>query len=173
MRSLTDYSIYVSSFCNPASLLDLSPYADHSYTSGTESIPSPRHLFQLVCRHKRIYKVLYTHIMLDADFLGCVMGVGKVYTSGRVCGAVVDYLEGVELLGVTSGLIVECIAESRSLHLGIFGWDYILHAPKGSATPISFKQVDFDTILASFGAPLNATAHRRRHLHHRAYCKIH
>ncbi len=114
--------------------------------------------------------MFYTHIILDADFLGCVMGVGKVYTSGRVCGAVVDYLEGVEVLEVTSGLIVKCIAESRSLHLG---WDYVIHAPKGPATPIFFKQVNFDTILASFGAPLNATAHRRRHLHHRAYCKIH
>ncbi len=86
-----------------------------------------------------------------------------------------ECLVGVEGRGVPTGLIVvpygrdssaKCFAGLQPLHLGIFRSDYVLHAPEGSVAPILLKQVEFNTISASFGV----SPHRVAALHQYVPC---
>ncbi|KAL5519732.1 hypothetical protein ACEPAG_1392 [Sanghuangporus baumii] len=98
--------------------------------------PFPRSLFQNALRFQKIYNVLYARIALDEEFLDSVMG--EV--------AQVDEFTG-QLWRSWKKLRDEGITEAC-----IFRSDYLLHAPKDSAEPISLKQVEFNTISSSFGA---------------------
>lgn len=59
------------------------------------------------------------------------------------------------------------VHESQELHLGIFRSDYMLHAPNGVNGDITLKQVEFNTISASFGTLSEQTAA----LHRLASCE--
>lgn len=106
--------------------------------------PFPRNLFHHAQRLQRTYNILYARVASDVDFLDRVMGevegVGKVdeFTGQlwRRWKKLRDERKGTKLV--------------QPLHLGLFRSDYLLHAPDPS-TPLTLKQVEFNTISSSFG----------------------
>lgn len=112
--------------------------------------PFPRRLFHHAQKLQRIYNVLYARVASDVAFLDRVMGqiegVGKV---DEFTGQLWERWK--RLRDERHGKIVQ------PLHLGLFRSDYLLHAPD-SATPLSLKQVEFNTISSSFGTLSQRTA---------------
>ncbi|KAG8832281.1 hypothetical protein FRC17_001563 [Serendipita sp. 399] len=101
--------------------------------------PFPRTLFNHAKSLQQIYNVLYARVASDEEFLDSVLsaetGVGRVDTFVGELWKIWEELR-------TEGLI-------QPLQLGIFRSDYLLHDNQGN---LSLKQVEFNTISASFGA---------------------
>ena len=105
--------------------------------------PFPRKLFVHAQKLQRTYNILYARVASDIAFLDRVMGevegVGKVDEfTGQL------WRRWKKLRDERHGNLVQ------PLHLGLFRSDYLLNAPD-TATPISLKQVEFNTISSSFG----------------------
>ncbi|KAI0647110.1 glutathione synthase [Trametes meyenii] len=115
--------------------------------------PFPRRQFELAKRLQRKYNLLYARLALDVEFLDRVMGAERGV--GRV-----DEFTG-QLWRIWKRLRDEGITQSR--HLGIFRSDYLLHQPEPNAPP-ELKQVEFNTISASFGSLSENVAQLHRHL---------
>ncbi|KAF5360497.1 hypothetical protein D9756_004925 [Leucocoprinus leucothites] len=115
--------------------------------------PVPRRLFEKAKKLQRIYNVLYSRVALDEAFLDKVMGaehgVGKVddFTGQLWRGWKVLRDEGI----------------NQALHLGIFRSDYLLHSFENQEP--SLKQVEFNTISASFGTLSQRVSELHRYLH--------
>ncbi|TDL16651.1 glutathione synthase [Rickenella mellea] len=116
--------------------------------------PFPRELFERAQRLQSVYNVLYARIAQDAEFLDRVMGaeVG----AGRV-----DVFTG-ELWKIWKNLRDDGI--EQELQLGIFRSDYLLHVPDESS-PMTLKQVEFNTISSSFGALSERVSALHNHLY--------
>ncbi|WWD07875.1 glutathione synthetase [Kwoniella europaea PYCC6329] len=99
--------------------------------------PFPRGLYDLAVSLQPLYNALYARITLDWDFLDRVMG-GSV--------SKVDTFQG-ELWRGWKSIRNDLV---QPLQLGLFRSDYLLH--DGEKDGISIKQVEFNTIAASFGA---------------------
>ncbi|RSH94834.1 hypothetical protein EHS25_004640 [Saitozyma podzolica] len=112
--------------------------------------PFPRELYFLARDIQPIYNALYARVALDWEFLDRVMG-GSV--------SLVDEFQGALWNGWKK--IREDIAQP--LHLGIFRSDYLLHATD-PAGPLDIKQVEFNTIAASFGALSQRAGEMHRYL---------
>ncbi|WVQ97915.1 glutathione synthetase [Kwoniella sp. CBS 9459] len=100
--------------------------------------PFPRKLYELAVSLQPIYNALYARIALDWDFLDRVMG-GSV--------SKVDDFQG-ELWRGWKEVREELVQDKQ---LGIFRSDYLLHEEK-EGEQLAVKQVEFNTIAASFGA---------------------
>ncbi|ODO07992.1 glutathione synthetase [Cryptococcus amylolentus CBS 6273] len=98
--------------------------------------PFPRQLFDLAVSLQPLYNALYARIALDWEFLDRVMG-GSV--------SKVDDFQG-ELWRGWKAVRDELVQEKQ---LGIFRSDYLLHEEEEG---LGIKQVEFNTIAASFGA---------------------
>ncbi|KAG8863427.1 hypothetical protein FRC20_010747 [Serendipita sp. 405] len=101
--------------------------------------PFPRILFNHAKSLQQVYNVLYARVASDEEFLDGILsadtGVGRVDTFVGDLWRIWKELR-------TEGLI-------QPLQLGIFRSDYLLHdTPEG----LGLKQVEFNTISASFGA---------------------
>jgi hypothetical protein len=110
--------------------------------------PVPRVLFARAQRLQRAYNVLYARVALDAPFLDRVMG------ADAGAGAV-DAFTGALWRGWRAA---RDAGVHRQRHLGLFRSDYLLDA--GAA----LKQVEFNTISASFGALAARAARMQRYL---------
>ncbi|CAG7852736.1 Glutathione synthetase {ECO:0000256/PIRNR:PIRNR001558} Short=GSH-S {ECO:0000256/PIRNR:PIRNR001558}; {ECO:0000256/PIRNR:PIRNR001558} [Serendipita indica DSM 11827] len=114
--------------------------------------PFPRHLFEHAMKLQRIYNVLYTRVASDEAFLDQILsaetGVGKV---DEFVGNLWRIWKDVR----TEGLV-------QPLQLGIFRSDYLLHGEEGQ--DMTIKQVEFNTISASFGALSQAVDGLHRYL---------
>ncbi|KIR43083.1 glutathione synthetase [Cryptococcus deuterogattii 99/473] len=98
--------------------------------------PFPRQLYDLAVSLQPIYNALYVRIALDWEFLDRVMG-GSV--------SKVDDFQG-ELWRGWKSVRDQLVQEKQ---LGLFRSDYLLHEQEGG---LGIKQVEFNTIAASFGA---------------------
>ncbi|KAF8585023.1 glutathione synthase [Ramaria rubella] len=115
--------------------------------------PFPRRLFTQAKKLQRIYNVLYARIAMDESFLDQVMGeVEGVGKSDEFIGQLWRGWKQVRKQGVV-----------QPLHLGLFRSDYLVHEDS-EAHPLSLKQVEFNTISASFGALSSPTAAMHRYL---------
>ncbi|WVW78659.1 glutathione synthetase [Kwoniella bestiolae CBS 10118] len=99
--------------------------------------PFPRGLYDLAVSLQPLYNALYARITLDWEFLDRVMG-GSV--------SKVDTFQG-ELWRGWKSIREELV---QPLQLGLFRSDYLLHDSETEG--MSIKQVEFNTIAASFGA---------------------
>ncbi|WWC67776.1 glutathione synthetase [Kwoniella pini CBS 10737] len=100
--------------------------------------PFPRKLYELAISLQPLYNALYARITLDWEFLDRVMG-GSV--------SKVDSFQG-ELWRGWKSIRNDLI---QQLQLGLFRSDYLLHE-SAKEEELSIKQVEFNTIAASFGA---------------------
>ncbi|WVF69870.1 glutathione synthetase [Kwoniella sp. CBS 6097] len=100
--------------------------------------PFPRKLYELAISLQPVYNALYARIALDWEFLDRVMG-GSV--------SKVDEFQG-ELWRGWKKVREELVQDKQ---LGIFRSDYLLHEDKEGGR-LAIKQVEFNTIAASFGA---------------------
>ncbi|WVO16558.1 glutathione synthetase [Cryptococcus depauperatus] len=98
--------------------------------------PFPRPLYELAVSLQPVYNALYARIALDWQFLDRVMG-GSV--------SKVDDFQGELWRGWKS--IRDDLVQQKQL--GLFRSDYLLHEKEGE---LEIKQVEFNTIAASFGA---------------------
>lgn len=98
--------------------------------------PFPRQLYDLAVSLQPIYNALYARIALDWEFLDRVMG-GSV--------SKVDDFQGELWRGWKS--VRDQLVQKKQL--GLFRSDYLLHEQEGG---LGIKQVEFNTIAASFGA---------------------
>ncbi|KAH9960349.1 glutathione synthase [Lactifluus volemus] len=114
--------------------------------------PIPRHLFAQSLTLQHAYNTLYARVALDTAFLDQVMGPGGV--------ADVDEFTR-ELWSAWKSLRDQGIPPP--LHLGLFRSDYLLHQPAAN-DPIALKQVEFNTISASFGGLSQKVAEMHRYL---------
>ncbi|PFH54004.1 hypothetical protein AMATHDRAFT_78746 [Amanita thiersii Skay4041] len=114
--------------------------------------PFPNKLFLQAKRFQRIYNVLYSRIAMDEEFLDQVMGAETGV--GRVDDFIGQLWKGWKQLR-EQGLV-------QPLQLGIFRSDYMLHEP--SERQHSLKQVEFNTISASFGALSERVSELHRYL---------
>ncbi|KIL67776.1 hypothetical protein M378DRAFT_72735 [Amanita muscaria Koide BX008] len=115
--------------------------------------PFPRKPFLEAKRLQRIYNVLYARIAMDVGFLDNVMGTE--HGLGQVDDFIGQLWSGWKLLR-DEGL-------AQPLHLGIFRSDYLLHSP--SENDRFLKQVEFNTISASFGVLSQRVSELHRYLY--------
>ncbi|SCV73872.1 BQ2448_6302 [Microbotryum intermedium] len=103
--------------------------------------PFPRHLFTQAQRLQPLYNALYAHVTVDDEALDQIVGT-EVVQVDPFQKQLYDMYRLVREEGI-----------KQPLHLGLFRSDYLIHAPIGSseATPPGIKQVEFNTISASFG----------------------
>ncbi|KAI0315673.1 glutathione synthase [Amylostereum chailletii] len=113
--------------------------------------PIPRKLFAHAQALQRAYNLLYARVAMDVEFLDQVMGAGGV--------ADVDDFTG-ELWRAWKSVRDESV---QPLHLGLFRSDYLLHQPDPT-DEVSLKQVEFNTISASFGALSQQVSGMHRYL---------
>ncbi|WWC87112.1 glutathione synthetase [Kwoniella dendrophila CBS 6074] len=115
--------------------------------------PFPRTLYNLAIELQPLYNALYARITLDWDFLDKVMG-GSV--------SKVDSFQG-ELWRGWKSIRDDLV---QPLQLGLFRSDYLLHHDdtENSKEGISIKQVEFNTIAASFGALSQRAGEMHRYL---------
>ncbi|KAI0036289.1 glutathione synthase [Vararia minispora EC-137] len=114
--------------------------------------PIPRALFSTAQRLQRAYNTLYARVALDAAFLDAVMGAGGVADVDEFTGALWETWKAVR---------DDCV---QPLQLGLFRSDYLLHQPTADE-PVRLKQVEFNTVSASFGALSQQVAALHRHLY--------
>ncbi|WVQ83241.1 glutathione synthetase [Cryptococcus sp. DSM 104549] len=110
--------------------------------------PFPRALYDLAVSLQPVYNALYARIALDWAFLDRVMG-GSV--------SKVDEFQG-ELWRGWKQVREELVQEKQ---LGLFRSDYLLH---GEEQGLGIKQVEFNTIAASFGALSQRAGELHRYL---------
>ncbi|OCF42353.1 glutathione synthetase [Kwoniella heveanensis CBS 569] len=114
--------------------------------------PFPRKLYELAISLQPIYNALYARIALDWEFLDRVMG-GSV--------SKVDEFQG-ELWRGWKRVREELVQHKQ---LGIFRSDYLLHEEKDDGKEqLAIKQVEFNTIAASFGALSQRAGEMHRYL---------
>ncbi|WWD19999.1 glutathione synthetase [Kwoniella shandongensis] len=113
--------------------------------------PFPRGLYDLAVSLQPIYNALYARIALDWEFLDRVMG-GSV--------SKVDTFQG-ELWRGWRQVRDELV---QPIQLGVFRSDYLLHDSEGTGG-MEVKQVEFNTIAASFGALSQRAGEMHRYLH--------
>ncbi|WWC59434.1 glutathione synthetase [Kwoniella dejecticola CBS 10117] len=111
--------------------------------------PFPRGLYELAVALQPLYNALYARITLDWEFLDRVMG-GSV--------SKVDSFQG-ELWRGWKSIRNDLV---QPLQLGLFRSDYLLHETQGEE--LSIKQVEFNTIAASFGALSQRASEMHRYL---------
>ncbi|KAK8849378.1 glutathione synthetase [Kwoniella newhampshirensis] len=134
----------------------LPPNSSHPPTSAIPAplsllpTPFPRELYSLAVSLQPIYNALYARIALDWEFLDRVMG-GSV--------SKVDTFQG-ELWRGWRQVRDELVQDKQ---LGIFRSDYLLHDPEEKGMEV--KQVEFNTIAASFGALSQRAGEMHRYLH--------
>ncbi|KAI0276758.1 glutathione synthase [Russula aff. rugulosa BPL654] len=114
--------------------------------------PIPRHLFSKALAIQHAYNTLYARVALDTSFLDQVMGPGGV----------ADVDDFTSALWTTWKMLRDD-GVPPPLHLGLFRSDYLLHQPTPEE-PISFKQVEFNTISSSFGPLSQQVAGMHRYL---------
>ncbi|KAK0549119.1 Glutathione synthetase [Tilletia horrida] len=121
-----------------------------------------------------LYAHLYARVTLDHDFLERVIGanVAKVDEfQGKLWEIYLQVRkEQQEALQAGTPLSI-----GQRLHLGLFRSDYLLHAPDddpdqaessvGSRRNLELKQVEFNTISASFGSLSSRVSELHRHTH--------
>ncbi len=118
--------------------------------------PFPRRLFEFSQRIQSTYNVLYSKIAMDEEFLDRVMGtevgvgkvddfVGQLWTGWK---ALRDHgdIGQVRYLFL---LWIHHVNIQQHLQLGLFRSDYLLH--ESGRNELSLRQVEFNTISASFG----------------------
>ncbi|KAF8488207.1 glutathione synthase [Russula emetica] len=114
--------------------------------------PIPRRLFSKALTLQHAYNTLYARVALDTSFLDQVMGPGGVADVDDFTSALWTTWKTMRNEGVPP-----------PLHLGLFRSDYLLHQPTPDE-PISFKQVEFNTISSSFGPLSQQVAGMHRYL---------
>ncbi|KAF9041829.1 glutathione synthase [Hymenopellis radicata] len=116
--------------------------------------PFPRRLFEFSQRIQSTYNVLYSKIAMDEEFLDRVMGteVGV----GKVDDFVGQLWTGWKALRDHGDV-------AQHLQLGLFRSDYLLH--ESGQAQLSLRQVEFNTISASFGTLSEKVAGMHRYLH--------
>ncbi|KAK4686189.1 glutathione synthase, partial [Tremellales sp. Uapishka_1] len=112
--------------------------------------PFPRTLYELAKEIQPIYNALYARIALDWNFLDRVMG-GSV--------SKVDTFQG-ELWRGWKMVREELV---QPLQLGIFRSDYLLHDQEDGGD-VEIKQVEFNTIAASFGGLSQRASEMHRYI---------
>ena len=110
-------------------------------------IPFPRVLFREAQELQKLYNVLYSRLATNTILLDSVMG-------GEVGVGAVDEFTGALWRGWKSLRDQPPPWPQQAIQLGIFRSDYLLDASsdKGAGLELSLKQVEFNTIAASFGA---------------------
>ncbi|ORY29749.1 glutathione synthase [Naematelia encephala] len=112
--------------------------------------PFPRQLYDFAREIQPIYNALYARVALDWEFLDRVMG-GSV--------SKVDTFQG-ELWRGWRQVREELV---QPIQLGIFRSDYLLHSTS-TKSDMELKQVEFNTIAASFGALSQRAGEMHRYL---------
>ncbi|WVR04500.1 glutathione synthetase [Kwoniella sp. DSM 27419] len=132
----------------------LPPNSAHPPTSAISAplsllpTPFPRGAYDLAVSLQTMYNALYARIALDWEFLDRVMG-GSV--------SKVDTFQG-ELWRGWKKVRDELV---QDVQLGIFRSDYLLHEEQGG---LGIKQVELNTIAASFGALSQRAGEMHRYL---------
>ncbi|KDE05484.1 glutathione synthetase [Microbotryum lychnidis-dioicae p1A1 Lamole] len=102
--------------------------------------PFPRDLFVQAQRLQPLYNALYAHVTVDDQALD------------RIVGAQVAQVDPFQKQLYDMYRLVRQEPIKQPLHLGLFRSDYLLHLPAGqTAAQPTIKQVEFNTISASFG----------------------
>ncbi|GMK54515.1 hypothetical protein CspeluHIS016_0111010 [Cutaneotrichosporon spelunceum] len=125
--------------------------------------PFPRPAYVQAKSIQRVYNALYARVTLDWEFLDKIM----------MHVAPVDDFQA-ELWNRWKAIREE-ITVTQPVHLGIFRSDYLLHA-HGNATgqKAVIKQVEFNTIAASFGALSQKASEMHRYLSEQSgYYNVH
>ncbi|KAK4046683.1 Glutathione synthetase [Microbotryomycetes sp. JL201] len=118
--------------------------------------PFPQQLYNRALELQPLYNALYAHVTVADDFLKTVVG----QTVARVD----DFQR--RLYQIWTQVVHDGI--KQPLHLGLFRSDYLIDAPTsaGLATAgnATIKQVEFNTISASFGCLATKVADLHRHV---------
>ncbi|EPQ27226.1 uncharacterized protein PFL1_05149 [Pseudozyma flocculosa PF-1] len=123
--------------------------------------PFPRPLFDYAQSLQPTYDVLYASLASSPDFLKRVVGgsVSKVDSFQASLWKIYQHLQNPDR------------RSRQRLGLGLFRSDYLLHRPdddedgkEGRASELQLKQVEFNTISASFGALCTKVAALHRHV---------
>ena len=128
------------------------PLQDTTIHAPTTIVPTPfpRDLFEKAQSLQPLFNKLYARVAMDANFLRTVMkdSVIKVDDFQR---RLFDIWHTVQEEGA-----------SQSVHLGLFRSDYLMHAD--NRNELELRQVEFNTIAASFGALCTFASNMHRHL---------
>ncbi|SRR5258705_9384517 len=109
-------------------------------------IPFPRVLFQEAQELQKLYNILYSRLAMNTALLDNVMG-------GEVGVGAVDEFTGALWRGWKSLRDRSTPWPEQVTQLGLFRSDYMLDTSSDDGTGlVSLKQVEFNTIAASFGA---------------------